>query len=176
MSTIEQGKTAIVLVAARARNGVIGRDGGMPWAMPGDLRHFKALTLGHPLIMGRRTYGAIGRPLPGRPTLVLTRDAGFSAEGVAVAADIGAALDWGRATARALGVGAVMVVGGAEVYAAALPFADRLVISELDLEVEGDTVFPRLDVGWRVVERVAHPRGAGDDAGFDVVTYERRSV
>lgn len=164
---------AVTLVAARARNGVIGRGGGLPWSMPGDLAHFKALTMGHPLIMGRRTLLSIGRVLPGRPMIVLSRDPNFAVDGVETVADIQTAIARGRAIAQARGVDAVMVIGGADVFAAALPVADRLVMSELDLDVAGDVYFPPLPEEWRETARRHHPRGPGDDAAFDVVTFER---
>ncbi|MCF4167746.1 dihydrofolate reductase [Zavarzinia compransoris] len=166
---------AVTLVAARARNGVIGGDGGLPWSMPGDLAHFKALTMGHPLIMGRRTHLSIGRPLPGRPTIVLSRDSSFAADGVETVADLDTAIARGREIARDLGADAVMVIGGAEVFAVALPVADRLILSELDLDAVGDVHFPPFSTGdWRETARRHYPRGPGDDAAFDVVTHERR--
>jgi len=152
----------LTLVAAIATNGVIGRDGGLPWPRTGDLRHFKTLTTGHPMVMGRRTYESIGRPLPGRTTLVVTRDPGWSAEGVVVRASVPDAL----MAAEALD-DEVFVVGGAEVYAATLGRADRLVVTWIDQEPVGDTWFPDLDwTDWREVEREAHE-------GFSIVTYLR---
>ncbi len=141
----------VTIVAAVARNGVIGVDGGLPWSLPDDLRRFKELTLGHVLVMGRRTYESIGRPLPGRTTVVVTRSEGWApgssevlvACGVPQAIDMAAAID-----------DEVFVVGGAEVYAAALPLADRLVLTHVDAEPEGDTRFPELDRReWRELLR-----------------------
>lgn len=149
----------VVLIAAVAENGVIGADGGIPWHLPADFAHFKATTLGHTLVMGRATYESIGRPLPGRTTVVLTRDPSWSAEGVTTAPDLAAAL--------ADLDGEVYVAGGAQVYAAALPLADAQVISEVHLSPVGDTHYPSFDRSeWREVSRVP-----GDD--FDVVTWER---
>ncbi len=151
----------VSLVAAVGRNGVIGRDGGLPWERTGDLAHFKALTVDHVLVMGRRTYESIGRPLPRRTTVVVTRQPDWSgAEGVRVAHDIGSALDVAASVDDE-----VFVVGGAEVYAAALPYADRLVLTEVDQAPEGDTLFPDYDrSAWRETARDEHE-------GFAIVTY-----
>jgi len=130
----------IVLVAAVARNGVIGNGPDIPWRIPGEQRRFKELTMGHTLVMGRTTYESIGRPLPGRTTIVLTRDPAWSAEGVLVAASLDDAL-----TRAASLPGDVMVVGGAQVYAAALPLATEQVISEVPLSPGGDVLYPAYD-------------------------------
>lgn len=149
----------VVLIAAVAENGVIGADGGIPWHLPADFAHFKATTLGHTLVMGRATYESIGRPLPGRATVVLTRDPSWSAEGVTTAPDLESALEGLT--------GEVFVAGGAQVYAAAMPLADAQVISEVHLAPAGDTFYPAFDrAEWRETSRVP-----GDD--FDVVTWER---
>jgi dihydrofolate reductase len=149
----------ITLIAAVARNGVIGVDGGIPWYLPADFAHFKTTTLGHTLVMGRATYDSIGRALPGRTTIVLTRDPDWRAEGVTTAASIEEALE--RAD------GDVFVAGGAAVYAAALPYADVQLISEVDLEPEGDTFYPAFDrTEWGEVSREPHE-------GFTVVRYHR---
>jgi dihydrofolate reductase len=149
----------VTLIAAVARNGVIGANGGIPWHLPEDFAHFKATTLGHTLVMGRATYDSIGRPLPGRTTIVLTRDPDWRADGVATAASIEAAL--------ALAEGDVYVAGGAAVYEAALPYADEQLLSEIDLEPEGDTFYPDFDrTQWREASRERHE-------GFDVVRWER---
>lgn len=153
--------TDVVLVAAVARNGVIGVDGKLPWHLPEDLAHFKALTSGHVLIMGRATFESIGRPLPDRVNIVLTRG-DFAREGVVTASSLDEALE----TAVSLGVDA-MIAGGAAVYQAALPVADRLELTEVDLEPEGDTRFPDVDWSdWVEVSRDEHP-------GFSFVTFER---
>jgi dihydrofolate reductase len=130
----------IVMVAAVARNGVIGNGPDIPWRIPGEQAEFKKLTMGHVLLMGRTTYESIGRPLPGRTTIVLTRSPSWSAEGVLVAASLDDAL----AVAASL-PGDVMVVGGAQVYAAALPIATEQVISEVPLSPEGDVLYPAYD-------------------------------
>lgn len=134
------GDKRVVLVAAVADNGVIGADGDIPWRIPEDFAHFKATTLGHVLLMGRATYESIGRPLPGRTTVVLTRDPSWSADGVLVAAS----LEAGLALADDL-PGEVMVVGGAAVYAEAMPLADEQVLTEVHLSPSGDTFYPDVE-------------------------------
>jgi dihydrofolate reductase len=154
----------VTLVAAVARNGVIGVDGGLPWRLPDDLRRFRELTTGHVLVMGRRTFEAIGRPLPDRTTIVVTRTPGWGggADGVLVAADVPGAL----AVAGEID-DEVFVVGGAQVYADALPLADRLELTHVDAEPAGDTRFPEVDWSeWREVRREP-----GDGVAY--VTYER---
>jgi dihydrofolate reductase len=154
----------VVLIAAVAANGVIGDAGSIPWHLPADFAHFKATTLGHTLVMGRATYDSIGRPLPGRTTVVLTRDPAWSAgdERVLVAGSLDEAL---RLAADL--PGDVYVAGGAQVYAAALPLADAQVLSEVHASPEGDTVYPAFDRSeWQEVDREP-----GD--GFDVVRWER---
>lgn len=153
----------VTIVAAVASNGVIGRDGGLPWRLPEDLARFKRLTMGHVLVMGRRTYDSIGRPLPGRTTIVVTRQPGWSADGVEVAAGLDDALSRAAATDEE-----VFVVGGSQVYAAALPVADRLALTLIDDCPHGDTYFPDVDWSrWREVRREPHD-------GFAFVDYERR--
>jgi dihydrofolate reductase len=150
------------LVAAVAQNGVIGNGAEIPWRIKGEQAEFKALTTGHVLVMGRTTYESIGRPLPGRTTIVLTRDHDWNAEGVLVAHDLDAALRLARGHD-----GDVMVVGGAQVYAAALPLADVQVLSEVPLEPEGDVLYPDFDrTQWRETRR--EPR-----EGYERVWLER---
>ncbi len=151
----------VVLVAAVARNGVIGRDGDLPWRIPEDLKHFKALTVGGTLIMGRRTYDSIGRPLPGRRTIVVTRQSDWSADGAEVAFSLEEAL------ALAGDVDDVFVVGGAEIYRQAMPFADVIELTEVDQNPDGDTHFPQPPAGAFVETR----RDQRD--GFAFVTLER---
>ena len=142
----------VVLVAALAENGVIGADGGIPWRIPADFAHFKATTLGHVLLMGRATYDSIGRPLPGRRTVVLSRDPGWRADGVLVAHDLEEAL----ALAGDL-PGEVMVAGGAQVYALAMPVADEQVLTVVHQSPDGDTWYPAYDAdAWEQVDREDH--------------------
>lgn len=159
------------LVAAVARNGVIGRSGTMPWDIPEDLALFRDLTLGKPVIMGRKTHVSIGRPLPGRTNIVVTRDPDFSGAGLCIARSPEAALVQARDVAKRDGVAEIMVAGGAEIYAAFLPLADRLYLSEVALAVEGDTRFPEFPPGpeWHEGSRIVQ---AGTP-GFDFVTYDR---
>ena len=154
---------AVILVAAVARNGVIGVDGGLPWHVPGDLPRFKAMTLGHVLVMGRKTYESIGRPLPDRTTIVVTRQPDWhDGEDVLVAHSVGEALTRAGELDEK-----VFVVGGAQIYAEALPLADRLELTHVDLEPDGDTFFPPVDwSGWRVVHREPGER-------CEYVSYER---
>ena len=157
------GGKRVVLVAAVATNGVIGDAGTIPWRIPGEQAHFKALTLGHTLVMGRATYDSIGRPLPGRTTVVLTRDPAWHVEGVLVAASLSDAL------ALADGLpGEVMVAGGAQVYAEALPVADVHLLTRVHLIPEGDTRYPAYDpADWDEVSREEH-------GTHDVLWLERR--
>lgn len=157
---------AVTLVAAVADNGVIGADGDIPWRIPADFAHFKALTLGHVLVMGRATYESIGRPLPGRTTIVLTRDPQWTADGVLVAIDLETALR------LAEGIDAeVFIVGGASVYAEALDVADAQVLTEVHLEPEGDTLYPAFDrTRWIETRREPHLDGP---TAFELVWYER---
>ena len=152
----------VTLVAAVARDGVIGADGGLPWHLPDDLRRFKALTMGHTMIMGRRTFESIGRALPGRVSVVVTRDAGWTAPGVTVAHSVDEAL-------ALAGPGTeVMVVGGGEIYRQTMDRADRLEITHVDADVEGDTRFPEIDPAvWQLGARQ-------DSSGCWFATYTRR--
>jgi dihydrofolate reductase len=157
------GSATITIVAAVAENGVIGRDGGIPWRLPGDLGRVKRLTMGHVLVMGRRTYESIGRPLPGRTTIVVTRQPQWRADGVLVAHDLETAFEL-----AARQDGQTYVFGGSDVYAGALARTDRMVITWVEAAPEGDTTFP--DVDWTQWDEIG--REAGE--GFTVVEYERR--
>ena len=162
----------ITLVVARARNGVIGRDNGMPWHLPADLKRFKAITVGKPVVMGRKTFESIGKPLPGRHNIVLTRQANWQADGVTVVPNLAEAIVAAGLDPRTRG--AVMIIGGAEIYALALPVATRIELTEVDAEPEGDTFLPAFDPArWEEVGRVAHPP-EGDQPGYAFVTLERR--
>lgn len=157
----------IALVVAMSRNRVIGRDNALPWHAPEDLKHFKRLTTGRPVIMGRRTYASIGRPLPNRLNIVVTRDRGFHAPGIVNAYTLDEAL---RLAAESMLGDEAMVIGGAQIFELMLPVADRIHLTELDLEVEGDTFFPLLDPAqWREVTRERH----GGPPPMSFVTLER---
>jgi len=162
------GTTEIVLVAAVARNGVIGRDNGLPWRLKADLAHFKRTTMGHPIVMGRKTWESLGRPLPGRRNIVVTRNADYRAEGAEVFTDIDTAL-------AAAGTGTVCIIGGAELYRQVLDRADRLVLTEVAADVEGDAHFPEFDRDTFVeVAREAHPADADNEHDYAFVEYRRR--
>ncbi len=164
----------IVLIAAVAENGVIGRDGGMPWRLKSDMRHFRALTLGKPVVMGRKTYLSIGRPLPGRTNIVVSRDKNFTVAGAIVAPSLEAALEAARGDAMRRGVDAVMVIGGADIYAQAMPLSHRLEITRVHLTADGNAAFPPIDpAAWRQSASSEHPAGPDDDAPYEVATYIR---
>ena len=162
----------IVIVAIVAENGVIGQGGVMPWRVKSDMAHFKALTTGKPVLMGRKTWASLHvRPLPGRTNIVVTRDESFTAPGALVSTSLDTALEAARGDAMRRGTD-VMVIGGADIYAQAIPYADRLEITQVRLAPGGDTRFPEVDPAvWREAAREAHPAGAGDDAAFDFVSY-----
>ena len=157
-----------------ARNRVIGRDGDLPWRLPEDLKRFKAVTLGKPVVMGRRTWESLPRkPLPGRPNFVVTRQKGFNAEGAVCCRDLDSALSAAGATAAAIGADEVCLIGGGTLYAEALSRADRIDLTEIDLEPDGDTLFPDLPAAeWQ--EKTRDPQVAESGIGFDLVSYVRR--
>jgi len=165
----------ITLVAAFDRHRVIGAGSRIPWHLPDDQRAFKRLTTGHCLVMGRKTFESIGRPLPDRTSIVLTRDPSWSREGVVVARDLEAALQ----AARARGETECFVVGGADVYAAALAVADRLVLTRVDAAAEGDVFFPEIDLEggdgspWKLVHEEHHPADARHAHAFSIQEWER---
>jgi dihydrofolate reductase len=160
-------KPRITLIVARARNGVIGRDGKLPWHLPADLKRFKALTMGSAMVMGRRTFDSLPGLLPGRRHIILTRDAGWRAEGAEVAHTIGEAL-------RMAGDEPVSVIGGAEIFAMFLPHADRIELTEVLEDVPGDTMMPDPsdDGEWRELAREDHPAADGRPP-FRFLTLER---
>jgi dihydrofolate reductase len=167
----------IAHVVAVARNGVIGVGGGLPWRLPGDLKHFKAVTMGHPVVMGRKTYDSIGRPLPGRANIVVTRNPDFRPGGVQVAADIDAALGAAdalcRARAAADGEAWIMVIGGGEIYRQTMGRAQRLYLTEIDADVDGDTRYPAFDrTAFAETER-RNVAADGDAPAHRYITLER---
>ncbi|MEA2859729.1 MAG: dihydrofolate reductase [Methylobacteriaceae bacterium] len=165
----------LAFVVAVAKNGVIGRGGGLPWRLPSDLKHFKKLTMGKPILMGRRTWDSVGRPLPGRETIVITRDLNFSADGAHVAHSIDAGLALAQEQAKHMGADTIMIVGGSDLFAALLDRADIIHLNEVDLEPEGDVLFPPLDPArWVEVACEAPPRAANDEANVRFLTYARR--
>lgn len=166
----------IVLVVAVARNGVIGRDGDLPWRLPSDLKRFKALTLGKPVLMGRKTWDSIGRPLPGRPNIVITRDKSFAAPGAEVVASLDEGLAAARREAAALGVDEICVIGGGQIYAQVFDRADILHVTHVEADVEGDTRFPEIDpaVFDKIVEEPI-PQGEKDSHAMRFVTWQRKT-
>jgi dihydrofolate reductase len=163
----------LVVIAALARNRAIGRDNALLWHLPEDMKHFRAATTGHPVVMGRRTWDSLPerfRPLPGRRNIVVTRQAGWQAAGAERAGSLAEALALLAGTSRAF------VIGGAELYAAALPLADELVLTEIDRDFDGDCFFPPLPPDFDEVERRPHPAAAPNDFGFAFVTYRRRQA
>lgn len=164
----------ICMIAAMAENGVIGNGGDIPWRLPSDFAHFKRTTMGKPLVMGRRTFESIGRPLPGRTTLVVSRRAGYQPDGVIVIDDLDAAIDHAVSIAESDGAGEVMIAGGAEIYRQAMPRAERLYITHVAADVPGDAHFPQIDPDtWRLVDAPAVTPFDKDSTTYTVAVYER---
>jgi dihydrofolate reductase len=165
----------IVLVAAVAENGVIGAQGGMPWRLKSDLARLKALTIGKPVVMGRKTFASIGRPLLGRTNIVVTRDATFRADGVVVTRSFTDAKAVAMGDALRRFATEIAIIGGAEIYAQCMDRADRLEITEVHARPEGDTHLAAIDPAvWEEVARVRNPAGPEDSVDFSYVTYRRR--
>ncbi|MGC1302920.1 MAG: dihydrofolate reductase [Caulobacteraceae bacterium] len=166
----------LALVVARARNGVIGRDGALPWRLKSDMVHFKAVTLGKPVIMGRKTWDSLPKkPLPGRANFVLSRDGTFEPRGAVVCERFEEAVAMAREQAVEDGVDEVCVIGGTALFALALPKARRIHLTEVEAEIEGDALFPSFDeIGWTEVGREAHAAADEDDYAFVFRTLERR--
>lgn len=161
--------TLVYVIAAVARNGVIGANGGMPWRLPEDLKHFKGLTLGHPVIMGRRTWESLGKPLSGRENIIVTRRASYAAAGASIAGSLEAAL------ALCAGRPKAFVIGGTRLFAESLPIAAGLAMTEIHHDYEGDTRFPEYDQSkWKETNREGHT--AANGVRFDFVRYEPRPV
>jgi dihydrofolate reductase len=162
------------IIVAVARNGVIGRDGQLPWRMPSDLKTFRRLTMGKPIVMGRKTFQSIGRPLDGRYNIVVTRDPHFKTDGVSVFNSITDALVLARALARTNGSDEVMIIGGADIFTATLPQVQRVYWTEIAGDPEGDVVFPALDPAeWREVSAEPIPRGPKDEFDAVLKMYDR---
>ncbi|WP_158815462.1 dihydrofolate reductase [Methylocapsa sp. S129] len=168
-------RAAIALVAAVARNGVIGADNRLIWKLSTDMKRFRALTWGKPFVTGRKNFESIGRLLPGRETIIVTRDGGFDLPGARVAHDIEAALSLAEEIAREMSVDEIIIAGGGEIYRQTIDRADRLFITEVDLAPQGDVHFPTIDPArWREVKRERGARGERDEAEFTYVDYVRR--
>lgn len=165
----------ISIVVAVTRNNVIGRDGGLPWRLSTDLRRVKALTMGKPMVMGRLCYDSIGRPLPGRPNIVITRNRDFAPEGVIVVHSLEDALVRAEAEARALGVDEIVIFGGGAIYRETMDIATVLHVTHIDAEIDGDTFFPSIDpMVWEAAFTESFPPGEKDDFATRFVTYRRR--
>ncbi len=157
----------ISLIVAAAENGVIGRDGDLPWRQPGDLRRFKALTMGKPIVMGRKTRESIGRPLPGRQNIVVSRRPGLEFEGAEVVTSAEAAI------AAAAGADEIMIIGGSEIYALFLPLADRVYLTRVHAEVQGDARFPALGSDWQLISDERHLADDNNDYDMSFRLYAR---
>jgi dihydrofolate reductase len=164
----------IVFLVAAADNGVMGRDGGLPWRLKSDMARFKALTIGKPVVMGRRTFDSLPKPLVRRTNIVVTRDPAFTARGAVVTRTIERALETAQGDALRRGVNEIAVIGGAEIFNQLLYRADRVELTRVHDETEGDTMFADLpSAEWREIAREDHAPGAGDDASYTYLTYER---
>lgn len=162
------------LIVARAKNGVIGVDGDLPWRLSSDLKFFKRTTLGKPVLMGRVTWESLPFPLPGRPNLVLTRNPDFQVKGAEVFTDVNDMIGRGYELAGELGVDEIMLIGGAKLYASLLGHCDRMYITDVDADIEGDAYFPSFEpANWRCTSETAFEKGPKDDYAFTVRVYDR---
>lgn len=168
-------RPAIALVVAVAENGVIGKDGGLPWHISSDLKYFRAVTMGKPVVMGRKTYDSIGKPLDGRDNIVITRNPNFHAKGVIVVRTVEDALNLARTAAQARNAEEISIIGGGEIFQLTLPFADIVYLTKVHASPEGDAYFPHIDEqDWRQVSREHHDPGAKDTAAYSFIVLERK--
>ncbi len=166
----------LVLVAAVAENGVIGRHNGLPWRLKSDMQHFRSVTMGNPVVMGRKTFQSLFKPLRGRTMIVVTRDRTFAAPGAVTAASMDVALAAARGDALRRGSGVIMVAGGAEIYRQLMPIADRLIITRVHDRPAGDALFPAIDeTVWHETERAEQVPGPGDSVGFAFLDFARKT-
>ena len=164
----------LAVIVAAAENGVIGRNNALPWHLPEDLRYFKRVTLGKPIVMGRKTFESIGRPLPGRTNIVISRRPGYAPDGVRVVSGLDDALALAEDIALIDGVTELMVIGGAEIYRAAIPRAQRLYLTEVHADVEGDALLPEVDWSqWRELSRERWPASEANPYPYSFVVFER---
>jgi dihydrofolate reductase len=164
----------LAIIVAAAENGVIGKNNALPWRIPADMRYFKQTTMGKPIVMGRKTFESIGKPLPGRTNIVITRNSAFVAEGIKVVSSLDEALKLAEDIAVADGAEELVVIGGAEIYRSAMPRADRLYLTEVHASVEGDALLPEIDwAHWREVGRERHQAESPGEHDFSFVRYER---
>ncbi|MCW8126770.1 dihydrofolate reductase [Microbulbifer halophilus] len=163
----------IALITAMSRNRAIGKENGLPWRISGDLKFFKRTTLGKPVVMGRKTFESIGRPLPGRDNIVISRNPDWCADGAICASSLEQALQLARQSAAESGAEEVMVIGGAQIYRQALPLAERLYVTEVDAEVEGDAFFPEIGDRWGEFSRECFAASDRDEHNYCLVRYDR---
>jgi dihydrofolate reductase len=167
----------LAVIVAVAENGVIGKNNALPWRIPEDLRYFKRITMGKPIIMGRKTFESIGKPLPGRTNIVITRNVNMRAEGVSIVASLDEALDLARRVALTEGVEEAVVIGGAEIYRLAVAVAERLYVTEVHAAVEGDAVLPEIDWSkWREVDRERYVAEPPNPYDYSFVSYDAVEV
>lgn len=165
----------LVIVVAVAENGVIGRDGGLPWRIPGDLKHFKNVTTGKPLVMGRKTFDSIGKPLPGRTNIVLTRDRNWKADGIVIGHSLDEVIALANATARESGANEIAIIGGSSLFAETLPSVAKIELTEVHARPDGDILFPDYDRdAFRETHREGPLQGPKDEFAYSVVTLERK--
>lgn len=168
------GALTKTIVVAVSRNGIIGRDGDLPWRLSTDLKRFKALTLGKPVIVGRKTFESFGRVLPGRPNIVITRDTSYRPDGVHVVHSLADAYALGETLAAESGVDEICVIGGGDIYRQAIADADRLLVTHVETEIDGDTSFPAIDPAiWHIEEELAVSAGEKDNFATRFVRYGR---
>lgn len=174
-NTAAKNNPEIVFVVAVADNGVIGLDNALPWRLKSDLQRLKAMTLGKPVVMGRKTFASIGRPLPGRTNIVVTRDSNFKVDGVVVAASLDVAHTMATDDALRRNVTEIMVLGGADIFAQWMDIADRLEVTEVHAQPKGDTRLSPIDMAeWEEAARERHAKADGETADYSYVTYRRR--
>jgi len=164
----------VAMIVAQAQNRVIGRDNKLPWYLPGDLKYFKQATMGKPIIMGRKTFDSIGKPLPGRLNIVVTRDLDYQQEGVKVVHSLGEAIDLAESQAMIDGCDEAMIIGGEQIYSQALPLAKRLYVTQVHAEVEGDAYFPEFkQADWEEIGREDFSAEGPNPYDYSFVVYQR---
>lgn len=166
----------ISLIVARTRNGVIGRNNTMPWHLPEDLRYFKRVTLGKPVIMGRNTWESLGKPLPGRDNIVITRNSSYSAEGAHIANTLNDAINLATSLASEKNSDEIMIIGGAQIYREALPLVQRAYITEIDADIDGDAFFPPLEGKWHEISRESHAPCEKNPHPYSFTVFARASA
>jgi len=171
---LEESPMKLALIAAMAQNRVVGIDNKLPWHLPEDLKYFKRITTGKAVIMGRKTYESIGRPLPNRTNIVITRSADFTASGIEVVNSLDAAIELAENVSLINAVDEIMVIGGAQIYEAALPQADRLYLTHVHANVEGDAYFPEVDMtGWKELGREDYESSETNPYNYSFVVYDK---